>query len=257
MSLSALGDHVENDPYTRAMLHRKEGYALYLPTPPNDLPESARRVGTEIGDVVLVTDQGSIDPVFNILRPANDRANQRFGVPPAFEQVVLPDDDIRTQVPSHSPGCVISNTTVKRKHLERNGLLILPDGASSWDARSRGIFHECAMKHGREWYAWINRERKREVKNGSMYLVTGVTKSTSWCIAAGNDSSGDRKVSLKLKAAPVGLFCPFWPHHLPGEESWRDNQTVFFRGYKITVPQTPLLKPQVLWISDEKNERKS
>jgi hypothetical protein len=76
-------------------------------------------------------------------------------------------------------------------------------------------------------------------------------------------------VSLKLKATPVGVTAASYawefenssfsahsgPHHLPGEESWRDNQTVFFRGYKIMAPQAPLLKPRVLWISD-KNKSK-
>ncbi|KAJ7925492.1 hypothetical protein B0H13DRAFT_1466660, partial [Mycena leptocephala] len=199
--------------YTRAILSKGEGYPLFLPPPSDDLPESARRTGTEIGDVGVVTQDGSFDPIFNILCAANDRAN-RFGVPPGFIQVVLPPDDIRMQVPCYPPGYVISNTSVKRRHLEVEaslennvstnvnelGLVIFPDGASSWDARSMQIFHDYALKHGRSWYAWVNGDLRRTIRNGSLYLVTGATKSTSWCIAAGNNSSGDRKVSLKLKA---------------------------------------------------------
>jgi hypothetical protein len=107
----------DNILYTRAILSKGEGYPLFLPPPSDDLPESARRTGTEIGDVGVVTQDGSFDPIFNILCPANDRAN-RFGVPPGFIQVVLPPDDIRMQVPCYPPGYVISNTSVKRRHLE-------------------------------------------------------------------------------------------------------------------------------------------
>lgn len=130
------------------------------------------------------------------------------------------------------------------------GLVIFPDGASSWDARSMQIFHDYALKHGRSWYAWVNGDLRRTIRNGSLYLVTGATKSTSWCIAAGNNSSGDRKVSLKLKAGQVGgaamsytwewenasFFVHSGPDRPPGEESWRNNQTVFFRGFKVVLP---------------------
>ncbi|KAJ6572289.1 hypothetical protein B0H19DRAFT_936467, partial [Mycena capillaripes] len=200
--------------YTRAILSQGEGYPLFLPPPSNDLPEPARRTGTEIGDIVVANHDGSIDVLFNILRPPDDRAN-RFGVPSGFIQAVLPPNDVRMQLQCYPPGYVISNTTVKRKHLgletgldsmhvypcmpmplllpigagavfevstnvNEMGLIILPDGASSWDARSMQIFHDYALKHGRSWYAWVNGDLGRMVRNGSLYLVTGVTKSTSW-----------------------------------------------------------------------------
>ncbi|KAJ7854987.1 hypothetical protein B0H14DRAFT_748812 [Mycena olivaceomarginata] len=77
--------------------------------------------------------------------------------------------------------------------------------ASSRDARSIQIFNDYALKYGRSWYEWINGVLRRKVGNGGLYLVTGVTKSTSWCVVAGKNSSSDRTVSLKLKAPPVGV----------------------------------------------------
>jgi hypothetical protein len=142
------------------------------------------------------------------------------------------------------------------------GLLILPDGASSRDARSIQIFNDYALKYGRSWYEWINGVLRRKVGNGGLYLVTGVTKSTSWCVVAGKNSSSDRTVSLKLKAPPVGVaaasytwelentsFCAHsGPYRMPGEESWRDNQTVLFRGCKVVLSSLSKT-PKVLSVS--------
>ncbi|KAJ7854986.1 hypothetical protein B0H14DRAFT_748757 [Mycena olivaceomarginata] len=202
----------------------------------------------------------------------------RFGVPPGFVQLALPPGDICTKIQRYPPGYVISNTTVKKvggmedsellsigaravfevsTNVNEMGLLVLPDGASSWDARSQHIFRDYALKHGRGWYAWVNGDLGRMIRNSGLYLVTGVTKSTSWCIAAENNSWDDQKVSLMLKPVPVGVTaasCAWeWenasvcahsgPHRLPGEESWRDNQTVFIRGFKVSLRSQKDLSP--------------
>jgi hypothetical protein len=93
------------------------GYPLLNPAPSDDLPELMKRTGAEIGDVGVVTDDGSFDRILNILCPPDDRAN-RFGVPPGFVQLALPPGDIRTHLQRHPPGYVLSNTNVKRKHVE-------------------------------------------------------------------------------------------------------------------------------------------
>ncbi|KAJ7493179.1 hypothetical protein B0H11DRAFT_1717826 [Mycena galericulata] len=261
--------------YTRSILSKKEGYPLFLPSPSNDLPTAARRTGTQIGDVGVLAQDGSFDPIFNILLPREATAN-RFGVPLGFQQLVLRPDDIRVYVPCYPAGYAISNVIVEKKHVDvgaslesslrllpigagavvevstnsdQLALLLLPDGASSWDARSEKDFHEYAVKHGRSWYEFVNGDLRRMVRNGGIYLITGVTKSTSWCIAAVDNSSGGGKVALKLKAAQIaGAGASYtweWenasssvhsgPHRNPGEESWRDDQTVFIRGFKVAL----------------------
>ncbi|KAJ7860336.1 hypothetical protein B0H13DRAFT_1120975 [Mycena leptocephala] len=146
-------------------------------------------------------------------------------------------------------------------------MLLLPDGASRWDLRTLQVFRDYALKHVPKWYEFVNGDLGRMIGNGDLYLVTGVTKSTSWSVAALENQSGDGQVSLKLKAAQVAAagvsYAWEWestsssvnsgPHRLPGEESWRDNQTVFVRGFKVCLHTKPLRRsPKLLTIVDSK-----
>ncbi|KAJ7708943.1 hypothetical protein B0H17DRAFT_1031304 [Mycena rosella] len=278
--------------YSRLLFPKGHGYPLFHPQPSDDLPDSARRIGTEIGDVGVVTQDGCFDPIFNILRTGDDPAN-RFGVPAGFEQVVLRPDDILIRAQFHLPGSDISNTTVIKKRLDveggmennvflplgagglvevsansrQTGLLLLPDGASRWDLRPQRVFRDHALRHGQSWYAFVNGDLGRMIGSGDLYLVTGVTKSTSWSVAALENRSGDGKVSLKLKAAQFGTVgssygwewesASSWvdsgPRRRVGEESWRDNQTVFLRGFKVALRAMPLRRsPRVLSIVNSK-----
>jgi hypothetical protein len=143
----------------------------------------------------------------------------------------------------------------------------LPDGASRWDLRAQRVFRDYALRHAQNWYTFVNGDLGRMTGNGDLYLVTGVTKSTSWSVAAIENQSGDGKVSLKLKAAQsgsAGASCAWeWesasssvnsgPRRRPGEESWRDNQTVFLRGFKVAIRSTALRRsPKVLSIVNSK-----
>jgi hypothetical protein len=129
----------------------------------------------------------------------------------------------------------------------------LPDGASRWDLRPKQVLRDYALKHAQNWYAFVNGNLQRMIGNGDLYLVTGVTKSTSWSVAAIENHSGEGKISLKLKAAQIGnagTSCAWeWesasssvdsgPRRHPGEELWRDNQTVFLRGFKVALRSNP------------------
>ncbi|KAJ7493178.1 hypothetical protein B0H11DRAFT_2005227 [Mycena galericulata] len=250
--------------YSRLLLQQRYGFPLWNPKPCDDLPEPARRSGTQIGDVGVVNQDGSFDAIFNILYPQGDYAN-RFGVPPGFEMVLLEAGDIRTRTSLHPPNSDIWSTNVDSEtrffnnvfndlaggistNLNQSALLHLPDGASTWDLRPQQVFRDYALKHGQNWYAFVNDDLRRMVGTSSLYLVTGVTKSTSWSIGVVDDSSRG-KISLKPEGGQTrGATASFaWelgntsssihsgPHRNPGEESWRDNQTVFIRGFKVAV----------------------
>jgi hypothetical protein len=132
---------------------------------------------------------------------------------------------------------------------KETGLLLLPDGASSWDLRPLQVFRDYALENAEKWYEFVNGTCRRMVGDGDLYLVTGVTKSTSWGVAALKNHSGEGQISLKLKAALVGnagaTYSWKWesggssvnsgPWREPGEEEWRDNQTVFLRGFKVML----------------------
>jgi hypothetical protein len=154
-------------------------------------------------------------------------------------------------------GAVIEVSTNSKE----TAVLLLPDGASRWDLRTLQVFRNYALKHAPSWYLG------RMIGNGDLYFVTGVAKSTSWSVAALENQSGDGQVSLKLKAAQaatVGASCAWeWenatssvnsgPNRFPGEESWRDNQTVFVRGFKVFLRTKPLRRsPKLLSIVDSK-----
>ncbi|KAJ6561952.1 hypothetical protein B0H19DRAFT_943255 [Mycena capillaripes] len=242
------------DNYVSPMLSYKHGYPLFHPAPCDDLPEAARRIGTQIGDVGVVTEDGSFDPIFNIRLAADDPAN-RFGVPADFEQVVLRDDIRRRR--SHPPGTVLSNMTRRKrqpsfgtngtevKNSKPVGTLTLPDGALSWDLHSQQVFRDYALKHAQNWYAFVKDGLQRIIGDGDLYLITGVTKSTSWRIETLKHYSENVEVSLKPEAPhgidgsqeseSVSSSFNYGPHRLPGEESWKDNQTIFLRGFKVAV----------------------
>ncbi|KAJ7663855.1 hypothetical protein DFH06DRAFT_1087669 [Mycena polygramma] len=270
----------DSELYSRLLFPKKQGYPLFHPAPFDDLPDSVRKIGTEIGDVGRITQNGSFDPIFNICRTRDDPSN-RFGVPPAFEQIPLGPDAIATSALAHLPGSHICNTSISKRRLDvdaglenvffpfgagavvevsidskQTGLLLLPDGASRWDLRRQGLFRDYALKHAQNWYAFVNGDLQYMVGNGDLYLVTGVTKSTSWSVAAVEDHSSEGKISLKLKAAQAGSAGAAWawesesggssvnsgPRRRLGEESWKDNQTVFLRGFKVAVRSKPTLR---------------
>ncbi|KAJ7227902.1 hypothetical protein C8J57DRAFT_198672 [Mycena rebaudengoi] len=278
--------------YSRLLLPKGHGYPLFHPQPFDDLPEEARRVGTEIGDVGVVTSDGSFDVIFNICRAADDPIN-RFGVPEGFEQVRLVAGDVAPRTSYHRSGSDVSNTKISKRRLDIDAsmdgnvflplgagavveistsskeaaVLLLPDGASRSDLRRLKKFRNYALKHAQRWYAFVNGELERMVESNALYLVTGVDKSSSWSVAAVENQSEDCRVSLKLKAAQVGTagttcawewetassFADSGPRRLPGEELWKDNQTVFLRGFKVAIRPTLLQRPpKALSIVDSK-----
>jgi hypothetical protein len=103
--------------YSRLLLPKGHGYPLFHPQPFDDLPFESRRVGTDIGDVGVVTSDGSFDVIFNICRPPDDPVN-RFGVPQGFEQVDLGCGDIAPRTQYHRPGSDVSNTRISKRRLD-------------------------------------------------------------------------------------------------------------------------------------------
>ncbi|KAJ7286908.1 hypothetical protein C8J57DRAFT_1707343 [Mycena rebaudengoi] len=261
--------------YSRLLLPKGHGYPLFHPQPFDDLPEEARRIGTEIGDVGVMTSDGSFDVVFNICRRADDPIN-RFGVPEGFEQVRLVPGDVAPRASYHRPGSDVSNTKISKRRLDVDAgvdgnvsaaVLLLPDGASRSDLRRLKKFRNYALKHAQRWYAFVNGELERMVESNALYLVTGVDKCSTWSVAAVENQSEDCRVSLKLKAALVGSagttcawewetassFADSGPRRLPGEELWKDNQTVFLRGFKVAIRAVPLQRfPKALSVVDSK-----
>ncbi|KAJ7708944.1 hypothetical protein B0H17DRAFT_1264538, partial [Mycena rosella] len=265
----------ESDFYAHLLYPRGHGCALYHPQPFDDLPRAVRKIGTRIGNVGVIMN-GGFDPIFNILDSAADNP---AGFPQGFEPARLRDGAIAEQRFCHPPGSDVSNTTIDKRRLgvdvstnsKETAILLLPDGASRWDLRQLQVFRDYALKNAQSWYEFVNGELGRMIGNGDLYLVTGVTKSSSWGVAAIENQSGDGRVSLRLIAAQIAnaeaSYAWQWEttssslnsgplHRREGEESWRDNQTVFIRGFKIRMrsklPLKVARKPKLVWVTGSK-----
>jgi hypothetical protein len=112
---------------------------------------------------------------------------------------------------------------------KQTALLLLPDGASSWDLHRSQTFRDFALKHARNWYAFVNDTLQRMVGTSDLYLVTGVTKCASWRITTVDNCWN----SLKSEAGQFELentSCA----SISGGQLW-ENQTVFIRGFKVAL----------------------
>ncbi|KAJ7469872.1 hypothetical protein B0H11DRAFT_1392313 [Mycena galericulata] len=267
--------------YSRLLLPKGHGYPLFHPQPYDDLWE-IRKTGTEIGDVGVVKD-GCFDVIFNICCAADHQINRRFdrGLPEGFEQLQLSPGDLAPHASYHPPGADISNTRITKRRLDidasvennvflpvgagavveisatakETALLLLPDGASRCDLRPLQVFKDYALKHARNWYAFVNGRLGWMVEAGDLYLITGVDKSSTWSVLAMENRSEDLHLSLKLKAAQLASaggscrwewennssFANSGPRREPGftEEQPKKDQTVFLRGFKVAVRSSP------------------
>ena len=79
-------------------------------------------------------------------------------------------------------------------------ILHLPRGASRLNCFS-ALFKSHAITHASSWYKFANNNHHREVPNGSLYLVTGIDKTSSWMVGTFSGALPGDQVSLRLSAA--------------------------------------------------------
>lgn len=105
------------------------------------------------------------------------------------------------------------------------------------------------------WYNFVNGELGLETPNGSLYLVTGSDKATTWGLAAVSHGSSSNSVALRFAAAMVEANASYsfsWekrcdatvrtgPDIGEGVESLKD-QSVFIRGFKIMIREGAMAK---------------
>ncbi|KAF7331206.1 Cell division control protein [Mycena sanguinolenta] len=245
----------------------------------------SRPEGVEIGDVGTVADDGTFIVFFNICK-RNDPANRpNWGLPKGYKEVPLkfPEDYIIRSA-HFGPGSHVSNSKVRKgkwdlkvdvdsntlspvtaggavdisSSAERIAMLLLQEGASRTDILASEKFRKQAKKHGENWYAHV-RKIGYPMDNCHLYLVTGVDKSTLWNVTATDKHTGTKEISLKLKAVQIasaeGSYRWEWENggrfsdSGPRPASEVQNQTVFFRGFKISQSHSHLLKKKKMGIS--------
>ncbi|KZP12588.1 hypothetical protein FIBSPDRAFT_681498, partial [Athelia psychrophila] len=175
-------------------LPMRYGYPLYYPEPLDSLPLELRKRGTSIGDVGIIKPDGLFQFAFNIFTPQTDTTINRFGVPDGFREMRM-DWDLEisrlkhkhtkkselmtegTSTPS-AAGFTIGYSVAESS--SESAPLIMPDGAMGEDCTSIDEIRRYSIDHAPSWYEFINGKLHRAAPNGSLYVVTGCDKSTSW-----------------------------------------------------------------------------
>ncbi|KZP33705.1 hypothetical protein FIBSPDRAFT_669653, partial [Athelia psychrophila] len=130
------------------------------------------------------------------------------------------------------------------------------DGASSVDYRGLGKLCSYAMRNGESWYKFVNGELGLGAPNGSMCLVTGCDKSTTWRIASVPHGSSSNTIALSFTAAQsvqarasysfsketnFPAFERAGPD-LGGDDPLPQNQCLFVRGLRIKVRENAVVR---------------
>ena len=128
-------------------------------------------------------------------------------------------------------------------------ILTLPEGAASQDLLNLAKFRRHALKNTVAWYEFVNGTLGREAANGSLYLVTGCDKTTTWGVASVSCTSESSSFSLKFTAAQLvegsaaysyswETRCPATVRTGPGpcdDSELLQNQCLFLRGFRLMV----------------------
>ncbi|KIM91599.1 hypothetical protein PILCRDRAFT_57789 [Piloderma croceum F 1598] len=257
-----------SDVYARQLFPKKYGIPLFIPEPNGNLPPDYHDQGASIGDVGTVTSDGSFSFVFNICTPSDNPVNCN-GVPEGFKQVsLLPGEIFHTNM--FPPASDVSSASVRKVGLNTGGalnlangftsalseaaILALPSGASRQDLLDINKFRGHAIENAIRWYEFVNGNLGREAPNGSLYLVTGCDKSTTWGIASVAGATQVNGPSLRFTAAQPhqagAEYTHSWETHCPATVrigpsglSPLQNQCVFLRGFKLTLREGPMADP--------------
>jgi hypothetical protein len=94
-----------NEVYHHSLHTKKCGHPLFTPEPDQNWPDERQKVGITIGDIGILTSDGSFDVLYNIFKPANHPLNWQ-GVPKNHQPIILPAGGISRRR-YYSPGTVI------------------------------------------------------------------------------------------------------------------------------------------------------
>ncbi|KAF7965025.1 hypothetical protein HWV62_1023, partial [Athelia sp. TMB] len=298
MDFSGAADEV----YARQLWPKRRGRPIFVPEPSTNLPPQFIERGVDVGDVVIIMDDGSLFFVFNICASVDDPINH-LGVPEGFQPFHL-NDRLFTFYPNmHKKGSELTSSSIKKHDTSVEGgvkeneygfwphacqlfrthayfarllhipagvnaaytlksshseaaVLNMPDGASSVDYRGLKELRTYAIRNGESWYEFINDTIGLEAPNGSLYLVTGCDKSTTWGIAAVSNGSSSNTIALRFTAAQSvqasASYTCSWETHCPAfvrtgpdlceDESLPQNQCLFVRGLKIRVRENAVAR---------------
>ena len=103
--------------YQRHLLLERHGFPLWAPQPLRRLPPSYRRTGVSVGDVGIITSQGSFDYLFNICLLHSHPRNPE-DLPIDFSPINLLPSDI-SELREHDSGtCLMTSSIEKSRYIK-------------------------------------------------------------------------------------------------------------------------------------------
>lgn len=111
--------------YARKLFARKYGYPLYIPEPSSTLPLDFIKRGVSVGDVGIISQDGSFDFAFSLCAPGpggtSDDINC-YGVPNGFQQMtIVPDYQMRRVDNRYEKGTEVLSSSIKRVNIDVSG----------------------------------------------------------------------------------------------------------------------------------------
>ncbi|KAJ7745745.1 hypothetical protein B0H16DRAFT_1726791 [Mycena metata] len=188
----------ESEIYCNQLMRRRRGFPLYVPGPPENLPEEYRRKGVAIGDVGSITPEGIFDFYFNIYLPADDPINDNDI---SLACLTDPGDSVSTVFGHQIDLFLLSEfggaDFVFSFDAPQGAVLALPYGARLNKLNNLELVREYVATQAQSWYEHINGARGRGLENGSLYLVTGWEKAHSWGMASFYGTTDEFQLELR------------------------------------------------------------
>lgn len=222
------------------------------------LPFAYRKRGISVGDVGMVTEDGSFDFLFNICS-SRSHANPSL-LPDNFELVQSDDFSVRqylqpeTHLFSDSVDQSSDSPPSYRCSGREGAVLELPKGATLYEAKNKYPFRDLAARHAYHWYKYMIINKSRDAPNGSLYVVTGCVKAKHWGIAVfdrpsapqdylqfiaddpGQNQDAQQTFNWKRIGAVITKIGPN-SQDVDTADDEEPNQCLFLRGYRVMIRQ--------------------
>ncbi|KAK0469386.1 caspase domain-containing protein [Desarmillaria tabescens] len=267
----------DQDVYVQLMSTLGHGYPLWLPNHDPNLPPTYPKDGTRVGDLGYLTDEGGFAYLFNVCTDVNNPSN--FGrVPPDFVPLKdIPEPAVEKRLELHGKNTVLTASSGRQSPIRLDqppvrvkfeagrgyeftcsaaqaAILVLPDGGERYDSILPHLLEKYAAANAHSWYKYFNSPAQhRQIRNGMLYLVTGFDKCRSWGNACYSRPSDSPSISPKFSTTGTtgldGSMRYSWDvqnlkgihtqSYFPGTVGMPASQTVFLRGYSISVRPDP------------------
>ncbi|KAG7447886.1 uncharacterized protein BT62DRAFT_891933 [Guyanagaster necrorhizus] len=211
--------------YTKALIHKGHSYLFWYSEPDCSTPDEFIRAGIQPGDIEIHNDSESFNFLFNIFKNAEHPINCGH-MPPDF--IPLNPSSIQhctgfyaTVIASEHASYSKISAGVSADALSRSvddrvsaAVLCLPNLAISYDILNKGTMKVYAEKHAVSWYNYINDPDSLDQKalQGSLYVITGSDKMTTWGAAVIGRVASSLNHSLTCATACIGGLNGTDPH---------------------------------------------